>query len=173
MRSSIFLLAIFLICIQSNSNGQSFNSGTLSIGGQISLFSSSPEESDIDAGMHLLPSIEFYPIHNFGLGSQILLDYSKITTPSKVTITTKKLIVPYLRYQINSIGLHAGTEVDLYYEYIRNIYSAISYSIFAGQRAVIEPTLSYIYYFGDNRDLNSKLYSGINFRWLILKGKKG
>lgn len=158
-----------LICCPYLLFSQVFPAGTLSLGGQLSLFASTPEKNDIDAGLHFLPAVEFFPLNNFGAGVQLYLDYSKVTTPSQVTITTQRSVVPYLRAQLGAIGLHAGSEIDLNYKYVPNVYGALTYAIFAAPRAVIEPVVSYYHYFGINRTLDHKLLTGINFKWLIIK----
>jgi len=148
-------------------NAQEIPRHTFSTGLGIDLFTTLSEEADL--GIKVRPSLEYYFAKNLGLGARLQLDYSKLTTPSKVTISNNRTLAVYLKYYFwQRAFVAAGSEVDLYYQYVPNVLGEIGYSIPATFRFAIEPSFSYLRAFGPNVVNISKMNFGINFRYFFI-----
>lgn len=145
--------------------GQTIPGNTVAIGLDASAWYNLNKENP-SGRIYLAPSVTYYVFNDLGVGLSGGFDFGKTTTAGLTTITTDRVIRPYVRWFFyRGLALRGGTEVDMVYNYSTNVYGGLSYSFFFGHRWALEPLFEVKYDFGKYAivELEQRISLGLHY----------
>jgi|GEM_PF-2600709 hypothetical protein len=167
-KKNVGLLIVFIA--MNSLKAQTIPSGSLRAGLGFSFYAEKFKNKDIDLNLQIRPVLGYFFFNDLGINCQLNLGYSKISTGYQVHIESNENITPYIQwYALHNLFITGGSQIELNYQYVPNIATAIGYSLFATKSFTIEPEINATFSFGKNAVRPVILQFAIGLRYYYRK----